>query len=426
MKKLFLLICLSFSFSLFAEIGLQEAINRQNWLKVDRLMNNIPDVKDSIPQLQYYFIRASVDNALARYDESNRSLLVLSEMQEIKENPNWMIWLLTLQADNYVKTFQYRQSAEIFKKIIDNFGDFLGDESLASYQNAFRMRNAWSEVEPLQVQIPHETKIQLIPDKKEKPQIQVRTPKDSVLLIFDTGAGFSSVTKSVAERLGIRILVDSVAVGGGIGNAEFASIGVADTLFVGDILYKNVVFGVLDDELLIWDEIDYYAHGTLGFPEITALPSIKIHNKTNLMEVFPATKSLQESNMLFNNSQQKFVSVNDSLLFHLDTGSSWTDLSVFYYNRNRERIHEIGQLTSVIRGGIGGSRDFSVYELNDFPIMIGETTTIMPEIKVFTERTFIFGIDDGILGMDIISQFDYMLLDFKNMRFSLGNKEKSD
>jgi len=68
-------------------------------------------------------------------------------------------------------------------------------------------------------------------------------------------------------------------------------------------------------------------------------------------------------------------------------------------------------------------RDFSVYILNDFPITIGETTTIMPEIRAFREYTFLRY--DGILGMDVISQFDYMLLDFNNMRFSLGNVEKS-
>jgi len=293
----------------------------------------------------------------------------------------------------------------------------------ANERSLQRLHNALSQVEPLQVQLPHDTKIQFTLDKKDGILIQVRTPKDSISLIFDTGAGFSSVTKSVAERLGIRILVDSIIGGGGTGYIEYVSFGVADTLFVGDILYKNVIFAIMEDESFTWPEIDYYIHGTLGFPEIKVLPSIKIHNKTNVLEVFSTAPELQESNMKFNQNNQMIITVNDSLLFFLDTGSNWTDLKVAYYNRNKQRVHKIGQLTTVTRGGMSEIRDFSVYILNDFPITIGETTTIMPEIRAFREYTFLRY--DGILGMDVISQFDYMLLDFNNMRFSLGNVEKS-
>lgn len=420
MKKLFLFFCLFFSFSLFAQNELQEAINRQNWLKVDRLMNNDPYAKDNIPQAQYYLIRAATDNALARYDESARRLQIVSEMQEVKENPQLMVTLLTLQADNYAKMFRHRQAAETFKRLTDDFSVFLG-EVKAITQNSFRRHNALSEVEPLQVRVPYNTKIQLIPDKKDLLQVQVRTPKDSVLLVFDTGGGMSSVTKSAAERLGIRILTDSIIAGGATGNTEFMSIGVADTLFVGDILYKNVVFGIFDDELFSWSEADYYINGVLGFPEIRVLPSMKMYNKSNIIEVFPATKDFLASNMLLT-SHQKIIEVNDSLLFLLDTGALLTCLSVAYYNRNKEYIHESGQLSTTKIGGMGEIREFSVYNLNNFPIKIGETTTILPEISVFTEHTI--GRHDGILGMDIISLFDYILLDFKNMRFSLGNTEK--
>jgi len=185
----------------------------------------------------------------------------------------------------------------------------------ANERSLQRLHNALSQVEPLQVQLPHDTKIQFTLDKKDGILIQVRTPKDSISLIFDTGAGFSSVTKSVAERLGIRILVDSIIGGGGTGYIEYVSFGVADTLFVGDILYKNVIFAIMEDESFTWPEIDYYIHGTLGFPEIKVLPSIKIHNKTNVLEVFSTAPELQESNMKFNQNNQMIITVNDSLLF---------------------------------------------------------------------------------------------------------------
>ena len=420
MRKIVLLFIVCMSLSINAQNELQQALDRFNYLEVDKILNKYDFLKDSIPPIPYYFIKAYTDNALARYMESDNSLSMLSEMQEVKENPSLMIQMLSLQADNYAKTFQYKQVAGSYKKTIDNYGDLLG-EAVMFYQNNFRINNALSVVEPLRVQIPHETKIQLIPDK-EHIHVQVRTPKDSVLLIFDTGAGMSMVTKSVAERLGIKVLADSLIGGGILANTEYMSIGIADTLYLGDILYENVAFLILEDEHLTWSEHDMYINGMLGFPEIKVLSSMKIH-KNGVLEIYKNEKK-QQSNMMFSSTQQMIVQVNDSLLFMLDTGANKTHLSVNYYNEKKERIHKAGQLTTTTIGGIGGMKEFSVYKLKDFPITINTSSTILSEIAVFTQPISVVWYEyHGQLGLDIINQYDYMLLDFKNMYFSLGNTE---
>ena len=365
-------------------------------------------------------IKASTFHAMFRPEKSNREIEFLLTTSEAKESPGWRIHLLIWQADNYVRTFQYRRAAEIYEKILINYGDLLG-EGKWSFQNIVQKYYALSDVKPLQVNIPHDNiQIQMTPDKKGLPQVSVRTPKDSVSLIFDTGAGVSSVTRSVADRLGIRVLADSIIIGGSTGNFEYMSIGVADTLFLGNVLFTNVVFGIFEDEKFTFPEYDYMVNGTLGFPEIKALSSMKIH-RNDVLEVVKNTEYQHRSNMMLTENREIFVQVNDSLLFFLDTGAVWSSLSVNYYNEHREHIEKTGEFTTRVVGGMGGSREFPVYRLTDFPIQIGENSVILPTISVFIQAIFQRHEFDGVLGQDVISQFDYMLLDFRNMHFSLGN-----
>jgi len=417
MRKLILLFSVLFFMMKIAAQDVQKLCDEGNFIAVSHLgIENWESDNFSIPLL-----KAAVYNAMARFEESNKEIELLLQMNDVKENPQIMINVLTLQADNYVKTFQYEQTADSYKKITDNYGDLLG-EGKWSYQNAYRMYAALSTVEPLQVFIPHDTKIQTTIVKENLPQVQVRTPKDSVSLVFDTGAGTSCVSKSVANRLGIKILADSFIVGGPIANTEYMSIGIADTLYLGDILYENVVFGIFEDELGTWSGHDYIINGALGFPEMRALSSIKIH-KNGILEIFK-NEEAHKSNMMFSRSQQIIVQVNDSLLLVLDTGGNWSNFSINYYNKNKEQIDKTGQFTTKTRIGFGGIKEFSVYKLNDFPIKINTSTTILPEIVVYTERSCASGEYeyDGFLGQDVILQYDYMLLDFKNMCFSLGNE----
>jgi len=423
MKKSILFLTLFLVFNLKAqEADIQKLANEGNFIALSHL--NIEEWENenfSIPLL-----RAYIYNAMMRCEKSNAEIDLIINDKEVQENPQTMITILRVQADNYVKVSQYKQAADIYKKIIDDYRDLLG-EGIGNWQNVYRMYNALSEVKPLQVHIPHETKIQTKFDKKGLPQVQVRTPKDTVSLIFDTGAGFSLVTESVANRLGIKILVDSFIGGGGIANTEYMKIGFVDTLYLGDILYKNIVFLVCEDEKLTFSEyLDFSMNGVLGLPEIKALSSIKIH-KNGVLEI-SKNDDKRKSNMMLSGGQQIIVQTNDSLLFILDTGNvGGTHLSNNYYNKNKENIESIGDTCSQFVGSFGGTKFFPVYELSNFPIKINSNTNILPKIVCHTQPTWIGYEYDGWLGQDIISKYDYMLLDFKNMYFALENypKEKN-
>lgn len=378
-----------------------------------------------IAQLPTPLVRAYMYSAMARYEKSNKEIeLIMEAIDSIAQNRNLMAEMIYLQAVNYTKNHRYKQAAGCYKEILDSYGDLLG-ESFGGYQNAYRIYNSLSGVKPLQADILHDTRISMQPDKKGIPLVQVSTPKDSVSLIFDTGATFSCVSKSVAEKLGIQILADSLVSGSATTIMNYMSIGVADTLYLGDIVYQNAVFLVIEDEKLTHPEHDYGINGTLGFPEMQILQAIKIH-KNGILEICK-NEEKHKSNMMFSENKQIIVQANDSLLFWLDTGADWSLLSVNYYNKNRSYIEKVGELTTKVINGIGGSEEFPVYKLKNFPVKINTATTILPEIPCFIQSSVTnFNEYDAMLGLDIIGQYDYMLLDFKNMYFALGNTEQRD
>ena len=417
MKKSILLFSVLFFMMKIAAQDVQKLCDAGNFIALSHLgIENWEDDNFSIP-----FLKATVYNAMARFEESNKEIDSLLLKSDVKENPNLMISVLRLQASNYVKMLQYKQAADGYKKIIDNYGNLLG-EGIGNWQNAYRMYMALSEIDRLQVNIPHDTKIQIKYDKVGLPKMQVRTPKDTVSLVLDTGASFSIVAESVASRLGINILADSLTLGGGIANTEYMKIGFVDTLYLGDILYQNVFFGVVnDDKMTLPEYIDVSINGVIGFPEIKALSSIKIH-KNGILEIAENDNKCK-SNMMFSESNHFIVQVNDSLLFMFDTGNTNTMLSINYFNKNKEFVENAGDTCYVFQGSMGGIKDFPVYELSNFPIKINSTTNVLPKISCYREPMWATVYEyDGNLGQDVIQKYDYMLLDFKNMCFSLGNE----
>lgn len=400
------------------DVDIQRLYDNKDYIRLSHSNIEYQDIN----QLPEALLRAYVYSAMARYEKSNKEIeFVMETIDTVAHNRDLMAKIVCLQAVNYAKNHRYREAAEKYKEILNNYGD-LPNETIANFENAYRIYDALSEVKPLQAYIPHNTRISIKPDKKEFPLVQVRTPRDSVSLVFDTGAGLSIASKSVAERLGIRILTDSLMVGSATATINFMSIGVVDTLYLGDILYQNVVFLVEKDEKMTYPEHDYAINGTLGFPEIQILEAIKIH-KNGILEI-SKNEDKRKSNMMFSESNQIVVRVNDSLLFWLDTGGDWSYLSVNYYNKNKEYIEEAGELTTKVINGIGDSQEFPVYKLKKFPVKINTSTTVLPEIPCFIQPTLTnWNEYDAMLGLDIIRLYDYMLLDFKNMHFALGNTE---
>ncbi len=84
--------------------------------------------------------------------------------------------------------------------------------------------------------------------------------------ILDTGANFSTITETLAARLGLRMLEAKVSVGSSSRDAVASRLGVADRLTIGGVVFSNVVFIVLPDKDLSFANGAYTIEAILGMP----------------------------------------------------------------------------------------------------------------------------------------------------------------
>ncbi len=79
-------------------------------------------------------------------------------------------------------------------------------------------------------------------------EIPIKTKTSTLRIVFDTRAHISTVTQSFAKKLGLKILDVSFEESSGLTGIKFKSgLGVADSLYLGDMLMQNVIFQVLPE-----------------------------------------------------------------------------------------------------------------------------------------------------------------------------------
>jgi len=241
---------------------------------------------------------------------------------------------------------------------------------------------------------------------------------NEVPFVLDTGCdGFSTnfVSEDFASKNGIRLLDDSVLISG-IGSG-YVKMGLADSMRLGDITYRNVRFMVAPgNNLLPVDSI--YIDAILGSAFMKAMGELQIYAKENKI-VFPAEQSSTPGNpnMLFLRGQPyiEVHSGDERLVLHFDTGSG-VSLSSRYYQKHKDYIEKTGRLrTEGGMGGFGGMKKIHQYILPDFPLNIAGADVNLSDVTVFSESTFMIDGADGSAGNDLLWKFDRVTINFDKM-----------
>src|SRR5438270_12536001 len=100
-------------------------------------------------------------------------------------------------------------------------------------------------------------------------EIPVRNEAGAFSGVFDTRANISTITQTCAKKLGLRLLSVSYNEGSGATGIQFKTgLGVADSLYIGDLLVRNVVFQVMPDSILYIAPVKFQLNMIIGFPVI--------------------------------------------------------------------------------------------------------------------------------------------------------------
>jgi predicted aspartyl protease len=360
-------------------------------------------------------------NRTGRIEDSIRlltsALPVLREGQAARA----VVALETL-ADDYTKTFRYRDAARTYDDLLTHFA---GQSEVEGTKDDSGLVHLLQGAPPQTVtwQGPVQLRTERNPIGSLVTELTVNGVPGQWLL--DTGASMSLVSRSFAQQLGLRPLPGFAQTGGGITGIENRlQVAVLPTLQMGGATIQNVVLMIFDDANLKigGGKHAYQINAILGYPVFQALGAITfVHDGA-----FEAGDAVQRNATgarmymkLLNPIIECGVEGKD-LPFSLDTGASGTDLSVRYYERFRGESRGWKKRKQE-NAGAGGSVRRKVYVQPKLDLAVGDKTVTLKRVTILPVKMGA-GIDEfyGNLGQDFVAGFESFTLDFSQMTFSLG------
>ena len=367
-----------------------------------------------LPAKRQYF-RAFVASAFNHYQES---ILLIDSVLTTKDlflRDSARVDLMLLLRDNYFKTFHYDEAAKVGRELLTNYKNVLGDRS-HDVENKLIIHEGLKGIPPQTLDLKNAS-LHWKPNKIGLIEIPIRTGGDEFPIVFDTRAHISTVTQTFARKLGLKLLDVSFEESSGITGKKFQSgLGIADSLYIGDILIRHAVFQVLPDEQLYFPTINYTLHGILGFQVITQLKEVHIYKSGDFIISSSPTRS-DLRNLAFDGSTTvlSLKKGKDTLSFHFDTGATGSDFYNTYFDRYKEEILKEGKLQTVESGGAGGTIKVDVYVLPEVNLGIGNKKFALKQVGVRTAPIYKGQRYYGNIGQDLIRQFNEMVLNFEDM-----------
>jgi hypothetical protein len=375
---------------------------------------------ESVPSVKYHYFSAFLQNA---FNQSALSIETINDLMKTEHKlPDSLVAeLLMIQRDNYVKIFNYKNAAETGKQIIEQFGNLLDERTIDDLRNNNRIYEGLTESPSQRTLLKQNANINWKRDKVGLMTIPVATGEASDDFIFDTRAGISVIMKSYADKLKLRMLGVRFLEGSGTTGKTFESeLGIADSLSIGDIKVYNVVFQVLDDEILSFPSMDYSMKGIIGFPVIVQWRHFQI-NQSGTITILDEPDIPLLQNIAFEESAVVLHARGDedTLSFYLDSGANHSQLFANYFLKKGSEIRQVARIDTIEVGGVGGMDRKEVYSLPTFTIQIGDKTAELKDLQVLTKPTYPGQKYYGNLGQDVLAGFTQITFDFDRMSLSV-------
>lgn len=318
----FLILCvlvLKIQFAASQNIELTNLVEQRRYTELQKRLTN-----EKINKNAKRIYQSVLLNVFSQADKSNGMIeKVLKRNRSLIDSIRYL--LLQTQHDNFVKLFNYAKAYETKQFLLDRYSSFYESETMKDEINILNILKALKDEAPQTISGIKE-QLPITKNLIGLQTIPVSVDNLTYSFIFDTGAGFSTITDSMAKVLKLKIHdKESISIKGGItGLGTNVRLGIAEKINMGNIEVKNVVFLVFPDSSLTIElkEGKFKLEPILGFPVIKELGSITVH-----------TDKLQISNAGNNKSSQPnmaivflkpiiFLNYNgEDLPFTFDTGA---------------------------------------------------------------------------------------------------------
>jgi len=241
--------------------------------------------------------------------------------------------------------------------------------------------------------------------------------------VLDTGAGLSVVSASTAKRLGLRLLDAAATIDSASRDAVPTRIGIADRFAFAGLELRNVAFLVLDDaQLELPVPGGYTIDAIIGFPVLREFKRLRFERDGFLVPE-PAVQAHTGKENLRIVASALYVETTlreVPVALHLDTGGPRSFLSSRFVQRHPHFADGLPQQDERMAGA-GGATVRRVARIPDAVLELAGTRARVRELTIVTkDGEDVQAQNFGLMGGDVLDQFDAWTLDFEAMTFEAG------
>jgi aspartyl protease len=363
------------------------------------------------------FARALVEHAFNSPAASNRTIGAL--LRDPRLPPTLVTALRKLEVTNYLRQFEYAAGLAAVDTLMADTTT-LTTADLRDLRHSGTLLRALATVPPQAVVARGPATLHL-----EDGRIPVQINDSLRHYVFDTGANLSTIMRSEAVALALRLYPAGIDVGTSTDRRVTADLAVADRLELGPFVYRHVVFLVLDDSLLTFPG-GFRIPGIVGFPVIEQLGEVQFGRGEVIVPGEPPRRTarnlaLDELTPL-TRVRWEGAGHGATLLCRLDTGADRTQFYEPFYRRFRGLIDSVTVSRLRRSGGAGGIREFPVRMLSRQRLAVGDTVAALDSSDVLTQsiaRDSTENYLDCNIGHDVLDAFPRTIINFHDMAFLL-------
>jgi hypothetical protein len=327
-----------------------------------------------------------------------------------------MPFLLQMRMENDRRLYDYAGALDTERTLIDLY-ERKGDPRLADAQNIAKLLSALSDVAPQKATRSGDSHIILAQDGKLGYCIPVTVGVDPCY-ILDSGANYSTLMRSEAERLKLKIIPVGMLVTSSHGTLVSADVAVAPSLLLGNVQYDNVVFLVMPDAAFTFP--DFTIPGILGYPVYAGMGAVTLRHG-HVIDVTKAVPARRVDDIaLDGNDILTQVMVGDhTVLCRVDTGADHTVFYKSYYDQYKDEVQKAGKTRSVRSGGAGGIKTLPSYRLPAMDITVAGRPVKLHNVDVFTVKTVGQDYLQCNLGQDAFRDYRSYTINLQAMSLTL-------
>jgi len=327
-----------------------------------------------------------------------------------------MPFLLQMRMENDRRLADYAGALDTERTLIDLY-ERKGDPRLGDAQNTAKLLSALSDVAPQKAARSGDSHIILAQDGKLGYCIPVTVGVDPCYTL-DSGANYSTLMRSEAERLKLKIIPVGMQVTGSHGTPVSADVAVAPSLLLGNVQYDNVVFLVLPDSALSF--ADFTIPGILGYPVFAGMGAVTVHHGhvIDVSKTIP-TRRVDDIALDGNDILTQVMVGDHSILCRVDTGADRTVFYKSYYDQYKDEVEKAGKTYQVHSGGAGGIKTFPSFRLAHMQITVAGRPVKLRNVDVFTVKTAGQDYLQCNLGRDAFKEYRSYTINLQAMSLTL-------